>query len=147
MLICSKAYLPESDLINANLRNVNLRNADLTRANLKNADLTGAILINANLREVRLFNATGNGKEIVNVELPDFWSAYNIVYNVQTGEVWIGCFSIEIENLKYLTLEKVKKIAEKKCVNPEKTENLLYDFKNSLPILIEKLEVINSDKN
>ena len=152
-----RAGLIDANLTGANFTNANLIGVDFTSAKLIgarfiDADLKSARLIDADLtdtilKEVRLFNAKGNGKEICNLELPDFQSAYNIVYNVQTGEVWIGCFSIEIENLKYLTLEKVEKIVEKKCVNSEETENFLYDFKHSLSDLVEKIEVMNSDKN
>ena len=138
----SGSNLFNARLMDANLTSANFTNSNLTGARLMDADLTGAIL-----KEVRLFNVTGNNKEICNIELPGFKSEYNIVYNIQASEVWIGCFSIEFENLKYLTLEKVEKIVEKKKLTSRETENFLYDFKHSLPILIERIEVINSDKN
>ena len=141
------ANLSDSDLCDSNLFNVNLIRTDLSNADLSNVNLRNANLRNADLTGVKLFSTTGNGKEIINIEIPNRKSEHKIVYNKQTKEVWIGCLSTFLEQLKNLTMEKVEKIKEEKALYLRETEKLFFDFEHALPVLIERIEVINNDKN
>lgn len=82
------AKLIGADLTDANLTSANLKYADLTDANLICADLTSANLIGAHLIGANIRYATGNGREIVNL---DYKGVYVVVFCLPAGQIAIGC--------------------------------------------------------
>ena len=92
--------LDGANLINANLRNVNLEGANLEYANLRNVNLEGANLEGANLYNANLYNANLINANLINAKnketviLPIYckWS-----YGIKGNLIVIGCKEKTIE--------------------------------------------------
>lgn len=118
------ADLRGADLCGADLRGANLRYADLRRADLCSADLSSADLCCANLCGASLHSANLHGANLLGANLYDVNLSATIYekdypINIDTEfyhifktkkEIKIGCKTFKKEDLKKITLKKVKEI-------------------------------------